>query len=186
MQHVEIWMVRHGQTDHNAHRRLSGWTDVALTELGRRQARALKKHIENQSFDNVWSSDLDRAKETSQLAWGRCVNIDTRLREIHFGLLEGLDFDELDKKDQDALLGFDRFGAPGGETIEQLNERVTRFLDTLLPGRHLLFTHGGVIRSVMHRLTDTQHFVPNGSLIGADWTAKRLLFVLENELGTDR
>jgi probable phosphoglycerate mutase len=182
MQKVEVWLVRHGQTDHNAQGRLSGWTDAALTELGRDQARWLRKHIEAESFDSVWSSDLGRARDTAQLAWGSSVATDRRLREIHFGDLEGETFQGLDKKNQDALLTFSGFSAPGGESVEQLEERVTEFMDSLAPGRHLLFTHGGVIRCVMHRLLNTQCFLPNGSLVAVDWIPRKLIFVRENEL----
>lgn len=181
MHEVEVWLIRHGQTDHNALGKLSGWTDVSLTDLGRKQARGLRKYIEKESFDSVWSSDLQRAKETARLAWGKPVTIDSRLREIHFGEMEGIDFYSLDKKDQDALLNFKAFRAPGGESIEQLEERVTDFMDSLVPGCHLLFTHGGVIRCVMHLLTDTQRFVPNGSLVEINWTSKRLISIHESE-----
>jgi probable phosphoglycerate mutase len=186
MDRVEIWLARHGQTGDNAKGRLCGWSDTLLTDLGRDQARWLHDILEGESFDGLWSSDLSRARETAQLAWGVSVPTERRLREIHFGDWEGADFCGLAPKEQDALLAFDGFRAPGGESVEQLTFRVEEFLDSLAPGRHLLFTHGGVIRAVMHRLAHTQgFFVPNGSLLGADWGLKELLFVRENPLAVE-
>ena len=54
--------------------------------------------------------------------------------------------------------------------------RVHSFLAALSPGRHLLFTHGGVIRSLTREVGEDS-FLPTGSVVGLDWTARRLLFI---------
>jgi len=85
---------------------------------------------------------------------------------------------------QDELTRFEGFAAPGGESIDQLRARVLSFVDELPPGRHALFTHGGVVR-VLAREAGEDRFVPTGTLLVVDWDARRLVSVREGE-GTPR
>ncbi|MCG5053864.1 MAG: histidine phosphatase family protein [Myxococcales bacterium] len=169
----ELWLVRHGQTTRNRDGALAGWDDVELTADGEAQARALAPRLREVSFDQVWSSDLTRAVRTAQLAYGD-PSRDRRLREIDFGSLEGQLWQTLDAEYKEALLRFEGFEAPGGESIVQLQERVESFLATLPPGRHLLFTHGGVIRLLCHRLGQAE-FVQPGTITVIDWSTRTLL-----------
>jgi probable phosphoglycerate mutase len=174
---IELWLVRHGQTTANASGILSGWLDVPLTELGEAQARLASRHLAGLAFDGVWSSDLSRAVATARLAWGEAA-ADHRLRELHFGELEGRQWGELGGDREAALLEFKRFSAPGGEDLDRLRDRVHGFVGGLVPGRHLVFTHGGVIR-LLTRDLGQDRFLPNGGTAVLDWTARRLLRVLE-------
>ena len=83
-----IVLVRHGQSTWNLDRRFCGWSDPDLSDLGRWQAEQLADSFRGLTFDTVWASDLKRAMQTAQLAWGQ-HETDPRLREIHFGDLEG-------------------------------------------------------------------------------------------------
>ena len=141
----ELWLVRHGAADGNDAGRLLGWQDPPLNALGRRQARQLRAQLAGFRFDGVWSSDLRRAVETARLAYGD-PQTDALLRELDFGLLGGCTWQDLDEATQQALVAFDTFAAPQGEGVQDLRTRVNDFLDRLVPGRHLVFTHGGVIR----------------------------------------
>jgi 2,3-bisphosphoglycerate-dependent phosphoglycerate mutase len=177
---LELWIVRHGQTDWNAAGRLAGWSDVPLTALGEQQARLLRPKLDGEKFDGVWSSDLVRAVSTARLAHGEARS-DKRLREINFGSLEGMLWNEVDPKIAEALYNFDwSFSAPDGEGLAELRERVHGFLKDLSFGRHLIFTHGGVIRLLTGDL-GVDRFLTNGALIAVDWTAGEVLFVHENE-----
>mgnify|MGYP001822020338 CR=1 FL=1 len=178
---TELWLVRHGETTLNASRRLAGWTDPPLTEMGRRQAVALRRVLEDQVFDQVWSSDLERAVTTAQLAWGE-ARPDARLREINFGDLEGLSYDEVDLAFAELILEFRGFRIPGGESHEDFRGRVHGFIDNLAPGRHLLFVHGGVVRILTQDL-GLDHFVATATVVGMDWTDRRILFVRDSEKG---
>ena len=175
---VELWLVRHGETTYNAARRIAGWCDPPLTELGREQAAAVAPLLEGRTFDSVWSSDLQRAVETSRLAWGE-VTPDRRLRECNFGIYEGLPFDEVDAADASVFLEFRDFDMENGDSHESFLGRIEEFVDGLHPGRHLLFAHGGVIRILTQDL-GVDRFVPTGSIVGVDWTNRRLLFVKES------
>ena len=170
---LELWLVRHGETPASRGRTLAGWTNVPLTEEGERQAAALRPRLAGQHFDSVWSSDLDRALHTARLAWGE-PRQDARLREMSFGDLEGQAWEALTPEQQDGLARFAGFAAPGGESFEALRVRVHSLVDSLGPGRHLLFTHGGVVR-LLSREAGEDSFVATGTLLVVDWTARRLV-----------
>ncbi|MEW6046738.1 MAG: histidine phosphatase family protein [Bacillota bacterium] len=171
----ELWVVRHGETAWTRRGRLTGWTDIPLARRGRAQAQALRPRLEHEIFQGVFSSDLRRAVETARLAYGEPA-IDRRLREIHFGELEGAEWDTLAPPYRKALVAFDPFVAPGGESVEMFRRRVVDFVEALPPGRHLLFTHGGVIRCLLREMGEDR-FLPPASVVGLDWIRKGLLFV---------
>ena len=177
--HRELWLVRHGETPASRGRTLAGWADVPLTEHGEDQASALRPLLVGEQFAGVWSSDLRRAVTTARLAWGE-PRQDTRLREIGFGELEGRLWETLDSHIQEGLARFEGFAAPGGESFEDLRARVQSFLDGLPAGRHLVFTHGGVVR-LLSREVGEDHFVPTGTLLVLDWDARRLLSRTDGE-----
>jgi probable phosphoglycerate mutase len=156
-----LWLVRHGTTDWSRDGRLTGWTDVALNEEGRDQARQLRLDLADRRFSSVVSSDLRRCTETAVLA-GFEPRIDTRLRELDFGTLEGAVWDELSPRHQSALHAFDSFIAPGGESVTQFAERVLDFVADLSAGDHLVFTHGGVIRLLLRLESQDHHVAPAG------------------------
>jgi probable phosphoglycerate mutase len=92
--------------------------------------------------------------ETAREAAGG-ARADERLRELDFGELEGRTWDQCSTKVQAELVSFDNFVARGGESVCELRDGVLAFTGTLY-GRHLVFTHGGVIR-VLLRLTGRDH-----------------------------
>ncbi|WP_337867913.1 histidine phosphatase family protein [Meiothermus sp.] len=172
----ELWLVRHGQTTWNQEGRLTGWSDVPLTALGERQARALSEWLATQRFERVVASDLQRAIQTARLAYGEPQEVSAALRELEFGQLEGLKWAELPEVYKDALMGFEGFQAPGGESTAQMQRRVYGFFDGLPAGRHLIFTHGGVLRMVLRQF-DQDRFLPPCAVVGLDWKHKQMLFV---------
>ena len=169
----ELWLVRHGETPASRGQRLAGWTDVPLTERGEDQASALRPLLAGERFEGVWSSDLRRAVATARLAWGEPQQ-DARLREMGFGSLEGRLWASLEPQVEEALARFEGFAAPGGETFGDLRARVLSFLGGLPAGRHLVFTHGGVVR-LLSREVGEDYFVPTGTLLVLDWDARLLL-----------
>lgn len=174
----ELWLVRHGETVWNAEHKLTGWADPPLTPKGEEQARQLRDFLGQRSYDSVWSSDLQRARHTAELAFGR-PSEDARLREIDFGELDGLDWHTLDTELRDALLQrFDDFHPPGGEHASDFTRRVVAFVEELPPGRHLLFTHGGVVRLLL-RLLGQDQFLPNASVACLGWDERAILSVIQ-------
>jgi len=181
--HRELWLVRHGETPASRGRTLAGWANVPLTERGEAQAAGLRPVFAARDFDAVWSSDLVRAVTTARLAWGEPTR-DPRLRELSFGALEGQGYMALDETARDALMRFEEFSAPGGESLHDLRARVLSFVNDLPPGRHALFTHGGVVRTLA-REAGEDRFVPTGTLLVVDWDGRKLLSSHEGE-GTPR
>ena len=177
---VELWLVRHGQTTWNLDGRLTGWTDVPLTKLGQAQARELLPALSTEPFASVAASDLSRVVHTARLAYGEPQCLEPALRELDFGQLEGLKWADLAEPHKSGLLAFEGFQAPGGESTHALKARVYGFFDQLAPGRHLLFTHGGILRMVLRELGQDRFLQP-GAVVGLDWTGRKILFVRGEE-----
>jgi len=179
---VELWLVRHGETTHSASQRIAGWCDPPLTEVGRRQAEAVGPVLDGRRFTSVWSSDLQRAVASAELA-GCDATADRRLRECNFGPWEGSPYEAVDRDHAEVFLEFRSFDIDGGDSHASFRTRIHSFIDELAPGRHLLFVHGGVIRILTQDL-GLDRFVATGSVVGVDWTRRELLFVEEPESAT--
>lgn len=105
------------------------------------------------------------------------------LREIHFGALEGALWETLDPRYKEALLRFQGFHPPGGESLSAFQERVFRFLEGL-KAPAVLFTHGGVVRAVLRALGE-DGLVPPGSAVAVDWPRRVLVrLALDGEEAT--
>ncbi len=177
---LTLTLVRHGETEWNVTRRLMGQSDVPLNETGRAQAAALAQRLAGRTFDAAYSSDLSRAAQTAQAitqAAGIAFKPEPRLREIAFGVIEGLTYEEAQVK-HTAIFNLwqsDRDQPPGGgEAISVFSARCDGLLD-VLKARHpdqsvLLVTHGGPIREMLRlalRLPPEGHWsfqVDNASL----------------------
>jgi broad specificity phosphatase PhoE len=97
---MKFLLIRHGQTDWNLAQRFQGQSDIPLNEVGKKQAMALADRLTNESINIVYSSDLQRAIETSKIIMqmSDCkpdLHPDQRLREVNFGDWEGLTYDEI-------------------------------------------------------------------------------------------
>ena len=160
---MTVWLVRHGATDWTDAGRFNGWTDVPLNERGIEQAHELATTLELSDDVTIWSSDLIRARSTAA-ALGP-PRIDARLRELDFGELEGLTWGRCDLATREALVAFDGFVAPGGESVAALGARIDAFLADLFrdgrrEGEHVVVTHGGVIRLFLRRHSGDRHVAP--------------------------
>ena len=152
---LELYLIRHGQSTWNKTGRIQGQTDVPLSEEGVRQAEALAKRLKDWVFDKVYSSDLKRAKQTADIAFGHAAMIlDKRLREIHLGDFQGRTWNEMTDAERDVFsvqfAGPYHHKVPGGESNDDLRDRALAWLAELpREGRVLAFTHGGFIVSVL-------------------------------------
>lgn len=147
----ELWLVRHGETEWNAAGRFCGRSDPPLTDRGRTQAASLRPELRDREFVSCLSSPSLRAIETARLAYGEPA-IDERLRELDFGDVEGRTWMECSDDLRRKLADYETFEAPNGESVAQLSARVAALLAELGAGRHLVFTHGGVIRLLLGRV----------------------------------
>ena len=155
MDYLDLWLIRHGESTHNFEGRIQGQLDTKLTDLGVRQAEALAKRLEGESFDEVYSSDLERAHHTAKIALPDAdIKLDKRLQEISFGILEGKKREEFSEADKEVYAYFngDRFNRriPEGETWQDHIKRTESWLNDLpSSGRVIAFSHGGSIRALV-------------------------------------
>ena len=154
---MNVYFIRHGESEENLRKAFAGQCDSLLTETGRIEALAVKSMLENINFDKVYSSDLLRAVETQKLALP-CDNAEklSLLREIDVGkkferktyafLKEtyGVSY-EKDVADYN-------FIPYGGENYDMLEARVCEFLDMVKKENIenvAVFSHGGFINVVL-------------------------------------
>ena len=156
---LELWLVRHGETEWNRTRRVQGDTDVPLNALGLRQAEALAKRIGHLSFETVYTSDLQRAAVTAKTVFPDAeLCRDARLREINLGAFEGKVWQDIPEDEQAQFVvwftgPYDQ-PVPGGESSDDLQTRVADWLKGLpKTGRVIAFAHGGTISAVLQLFT---------------------------------
>jgi probable phosphoglycerate mutase len=171
---IELWLVRHGESTFNAEGRFAGWADPPLTPAGEAMAQALAPRLAGVQFSGIWSSDRIRAQETARLAGFESVRPDERLREIHFGHLEGKTYLEMGEEWRTRLQSFADFAAPGGESMPDLQRRAENFLTELSVGSYLLFSHGGWIRSLM-AACGCDRFPDKAELVKLDWSNRKMI-----------
>jgi probable phosphoglycerate mutase len=149
---MAIWLVRHGETEWSISGQHTGSTNISLTPEGQWQAVAIGKLLAGRRFDHVFASPMLRARETGRLAgFGDRIRVHEGLLEYDSGEFEGLTTRQI----WEIHPGWELFrdGCPGGETPEQMTERVDGVIDELreLGGNILLFGHGHCFRSIAAR-----------------------------------
>lgn len=152
---MTIWLVRHGETGWSLSGRHTGSTDIPLTAQGRLQAVAVGKLLTARAFDHVFASPMGRALETGRLAgFGDRIHVREGLREYDYGEFEGLTTRQIRERHPGWELFHD--GCPGGETPQQMSERVDALLEELreFEDSVLLFGHGHCFRSIAVRFLD--------------------------------
>jgi broad specificity phosphatase PhoE len=153
---VRLLLVRHGITQHNLNRQYTGQTDAPLSELGQQQAKAVGEYLAREKVDIIFSSDLQRARDTArEIARHHNLPVleDPDLREISMGTWEGLTVEQIKARDLESwkYVRSDpvRHAPPGGESFVQLHERASRALQRCqekYAGQTVLWaTHGGLI-----------------------------------------
>lgn len=156
---LHLMLVRHGETEWNVQRRYQGQTDVPLSEVGKQQAELIAERLVGQKIDAIYASDLSRAWETAQIIVeksGLKIFPEPRLRELKFGVLEGLTFDEAEAQHPEMIAAWlKNFNntPDSAETIRSFNRRVVSLLDDL-KRKHdeqivLLVGHGGSLSETL-------------------------------------
>ena len=158
-----LLLVRHGDTELNSAERYWGSTDVKLSDAGFRQAERLRDRLATERIDAIYSSELRRASATAEIiASSHRLDVITcaELREMNFGKLEGLTFNEISRLYPEVselwLQRSPKLKYPGGESIDEFNSRVNQFVDQLkthAPQETILIVaHSGSLRSLMCHL----------------------------------
>jgi probable phosphoglycerate mutase len=142
-----VYLARHGETAWSLSGQHTGLTDLPLTERGERNAHALGERLRELKFESVFTSPLQRAVRTCQLAgFGAVAQLDRDLVEWSYGDYEGRTSKEIHRERPDWQLFRD--GAPGGETLEQVGARADRVVSRLreTKGSVLLFSSAHFLR----------------------------------------
>ena len=148
---AELWLVRHGETEWSRDGRHTSVTDLDLTDKGVDVARTLRDRLAETSFDLVVSSPRTRAVRTAELAGFADVETDADLVEWDYGDYEGVTTAEI----RETVPGWTVWThpTPGGETAEQVTERLDRVVAKVREAgeRVLVFGHGHSLRALTAR-----------------------------------
>lgn len=180
-----FYLVRHGQTDWNAEKKIQGQSDIPLNAVGRAEAAQLATELKEIPFAAYFSSDLQRAYETALILTAHRpqpikIYQDARLKERNFGHWEGHYSSEFyssgPENKQDV------------ESNEAMQQRALSFLqqtvDQYSGSNILVVTHGGIIRNLILRILNLDCSIDdiqtkNGSILtltysNGQWSVKGL------------
>jgi probable phosphoglycerate mutase len=147
-----VTLVRHGETAWSASGQHTGRTDIPLTEEGERKARRLHDRLAGLTFDRVFTSPLQRAARTCELAgFGATAKSDPDLVEWDYGDYEGRKSSEI-LVDRPGWLLF-RDGCPNGEQAADVGARADRVIARLraVDDRAIVFSSGHILRVLAAR-----------------------------------
>jgi probable phosphoglycerate mutase len=142
-----VYLARHGETAWTVSGQHTGLTDIPLTERGERNARSLGERLKGLTFARVFTSPLQRARRTCELAgFGVVAEVDRDLVEWNYGAYEGLTTAEIRKQRPDWEIFRD--GCPGGESAADVGARADRVIARVRPiaGDVLLFSSAHFLR----------------------------------------
>lgn len=147
-----VYLARHGETAWSLSGQHTGRTDLPLTERGERNARALGERLRGLAFAKVFTSPLQRAARTCELAgFGSAAETDPDLVEWDYGRYEGRRTAEIHAERPDWQLFRD--GCPGGESPGQIGARADRVVGRVraVNGDVLVFSSGHILRVLAAR-----------------------------------
>ncbi len=152
----QFYIARHGETENNRARRLSGWADTPLTENGLEPTKSVIEKLRDISIDDMYSSDLGRAIKTAEgiakgLGFTKQIIQLFGLREVSYGKAANMQCDEAYKL-YPGLDSDTHFIPPGGESLEHMQSRVFATINEL-NDKHddsniLLVCHSGVMAAI--------------------------------------
>ncbi|HTD54286.1 MAG TPA: histidine phosphatase family protein, partial [Silvibacterium sp.] len=175
-----VYLARHGDTAWTVSGQHTGRTDLPLLPEGEENARRLGERLRGLQFAKVFTSPLQRAVRTCELAgFGLAAEIDPDLMEWDYGKYEGLLSAEIHKERPDWQLFRD--GCPGGESPAQVGERADRVIGRAraIAGDVLLFSSGHFLRVLGARWLGVE---PSGGRYFALGTASLSIVGYEHNL----
>ncbi len=184
-QPTRICLVRHGETEWNAERRIQGQIDIGLNETGQRQAVAAGRWLQRAGIVALYSSDLKRAWTTAQAIGAAIGLVPTpapEMRERRYGVFEGLTYDEAKEKYPDGYGAFEGRNADyafeNGESLKAMFARVTGKLQQIAaahPEQNVVVVlHGGVLDVINRFVRGNPLEMPRDFLIpnaGINWVS---------------
>ncbi len=155
---MELILIRHAQSKGNKENIVQGQTDEGLSDLGKEQALELSEYFQLDDFTAIYSSDLGRAVQTATPTAKKLnlqIKTDPDLREAHFGIWEGLTYNEVKEKFPDEYNAWHKnyyIRPPWFESFELHQKRIQRAIEKILlendyDSKVAIFTHGGSIKT---------------------------------------
>jgi broad specificity phosphatase PhoE len=144
---LQLWLIRHGETEWSLSGAHTSKTDIPLTARGEQRAAKIRDYLAHRKFDLVLTSPMQRARETCRVAgYGDVAQIEENLREWDYGVYEGRTTAEI-RKDQPDWSIWDA-PPPQGEPVEHVAARTQQVIDRAgkIGGEVALFAHAHVLR----------------------------------------
>ncbi len=187
---TRLFIIRHGETLWNREKRAQGAKDIALTDNGKLQGEYLAKRLVKEKIDYIYSSDLSRAYETAKLLadkFNKPVLAIPELREMNFGLWEGLTMNDIQLKFQDHFNSWrsspHKAQIPEAETLLQVQERALKAVFNIIdkhPNKSIaMVSHGVTIKTIILGLLDID--LSNYRKIRQDNTGINIIDFKENQ-----
>jgi broad specificity phosphatase PhoE len=173
-----IYLARHGETEWSLSGQHTGLTDLPLTDRGQQKARKLGQRLQELDVAKVFTSPLQRASRTCELAgFGASAEVDRDLVEWDYGEYEGLRSTEIRARRTGWQLFRD--GCPGGESPGQISARADRVVVRVrgVQGNVLLFSSGHFLRVLAARWIGVE--------LSVSWTSFLLSTASLSALGYD-
>lgn len=147
---MDIVFVRHGRTRINQEGRYGGFLDTEISKEGIEEIKRLREYLSGVEFDMVYASPLKRTVLSAEILRDSWI-VDDRLREMNFGIFEGLSHKEASIKytNEMDMWGKDyiNYRIPQGESLKDVYDRTVSFIGSINKDakRILIVTHGGII-----------------------------------------
>lgn len=176
----KLILIRHGQTDMNKDQLYYGRLDVPINETGKEQAENTRKNLVEFEidYDKIYSSPMKRAYETAEIVNYKNLEIekDNELREMDFGIFEGLSYKEIIKKYPEEMEKLKKdwktYSYVTGENPFMLQKRALKFLEKIDKNKNnMVVTHWGIICTLLSFLFSSElegywkYQVKNGGIV---------------------
>lgn len=156
----KLFLVRHGESEWNKLKKVQGQKDIPLTEKGIEQAKLIGKRLINEGIEKIYTSDLKRAYDTASII-GKMLNIEVipskELREINFGIWEGLTSDiiksKFSKEHELWLKNPEMLKVEGAESILDLQLRAMNEINKIISDENidnvLIVSHSATLKTII-------------------------------------
>jgi probable phosphoglycerate mutase len=154
---VDLWLMRHGETEWSLSGAHTSRTDIPLTDQGRLRAEKLRAYLTGVPFAKVLVSPMKRAQETCRIAGlADRMEVEPNLMEWDYGEAEGLTTKEMRARYNDPEWGVWNREQKGGESVERVGERADAVIARAIAGaadheKVALFAHGHILRILAAR-----------------------------------
>jgi len=186
---VNIYLLRHGQTNLNRDGKYQGTIDKEINEFGKQQAELLGDRLRRYNIDIIYSSDLKRVVQTSKII-NKYINkniiIKEELREINMGEWDTLSIEERYTKDEKYAEEWSKhledLSYPGGECGRDVCERTNRVINEVVSGKNknvAIVTSGGTIAILLSMEIDNCSI----SIVKYDDNSKKITVKCINDTG---